>query len=45
MNKRAAHEAALRKWTEALDHVNTTLKGLGRGGHIATLRHQVGDVG
>ena len=41
INKRAAHEAALRKWVEALDQVNTTLKGLGRNGHTATLRHQV----
>ena len=41
-NKRGAHEAALRKWLEALEAANAQLRGLGREGHINMLRQQVG---
>ncbi|KIY92560.1 hypothetical protein MNEG_15403 [Monoraphidium neglectum] len=40
-NKRGAHEAALRKWLEALEAANSQLHGLGREGHVHTLRQQV----
>jgi hypothetical protein len=40
-NKRGAHEAALRKWLEALEAANNQLRGLGAVGHINMLRQQV----
>jgi len=40
-NKRGAHEAALRKWLEALEAANAQLRGLGREGHVNLLRQQV----
>eukprot|EP00878_Enallax_costatus_P020355 GHUV01021510.1.p1 GENE.GHUV01021510.1~~GHUV01021510.1.p1 ORF type:complete len:707 (+),score=273.69 GHUV01021510.1:214-2121(+) len=39
--KRSGQEAALRKWLAALESVSQQLKGLGREGHVNTLRHQV----
>lgn len=42
VNKRGAHEAALRKWLEALEAANAQLHALGREGHVNTLRQQVG---
>ncbi|KAI8463417.1 MAG: hypothetical protein J3K34DRAFT_444097 [Monoraphidium minutum] len=41
LNKRGAHEAALRKWLEAVEAANAQLTGLGRDGHTNTLRQQV----
>lgn len=43
--KRSGQEAALRKWLAALESVSQQLKGLGREGHVNTLRHQVGSTG
>lgn len=40
-NKRAGHEAALRKWLESFELVNAQLKAVGRYGHVSTLRQQV----
>ncbi|KAF8057725.1 hypothetical protein HT031_005909 [Scenedesmus sp. PABB004] len=39
--KRAGQEAAMRKWIAALEAVAAQLRGLGREGHVSTLRHQV----
>lgn len=43
-SKRAAHEAALRKWIDCMGAVNAQLALVGRlseAGHASTLRHQV----
>lgn len=40
-HRRSAHEAALRKWLEALEAANAQLRGLGREGHVSVLRQQV----
>jgi hypothetical protein len=40
--KRGAHEAAVRKWIEALEAAHAQLVALGREGHVSVLQHQVG---
>jgi hypothetical protein len=41
-SRRGVHEAALRKWVEALQVANAQLLTLGREGHLSVLQHQVG---
>jgi hypothetical protein len=45
VNRRGAHEAALRKWLEAFEAANAQLRGLGRDGHVNLLRQQVRGAG
>lgn len=41
-HRRGAHEAALRRWLEALEAANSQLRAMGHRGHAPLLRQQVG---